>query len=137
MIWWTQLLISLSLRLLYPLSCDMISKQIHKTFNMSKRLESLYMTFYSISVTILKFHWPAVNSWYKHCVRCTNFLVFKFCGKTQFPHNFGQIARNYVDNRKLIKWNYDILRSEKTTLLWQRNRNAKDLKINFNKEDPN
>ena len=26
-----------------------------------------------------------------------NFLVWKFCGKKQFPHSFGQIARNYVE----------------------------------------
>ena len=26
-----------------------------------------------------------------------NFLVWKFCGKTHFPHSFGQIAQNYVD----------------------------------------
>ena len=27
-----------------------------------------------------------------------NFLVWKFCGKAQFPHSFGQIARNYAES---------------------------------------
>ena len=26
-----------------------------------------------------------------------NFLVWKFCGKAQFPHSFGRIARNYAE----------------------------------------
>ena len=26
-----------------------------------------------------------------------NFLVWKFCGKVQFPHSFGEIARNYAE----------------------------------------
>ena len=39
--------------------------------------------------------------------------VWKFCGKTQFPHNFGWIVRNFVETvpfHKLphpeIRWNY-------------------------------
>ena len=26
-----------------------------------------------------------------------NFLVWKFCGKTQFPHSFGRITRKYAE----------------------------------------
>ena len=26
-----------------------------------------------------------------------NFLVWKFCGKTQFPHSFGRFVRNYSE----------------------------------------
>ena len=26
-----------------------------------------------------------------------DFLVWKFCGKAQFPHSFGRIARNYAE----------------------------------------
>ena len=26
-----------------------------------------------------------------------NFLVWKFCGKGKFPHNFGRIAQNYAE----------------------------------------
>ena len=26
-----------------------------------------------------------------------NFMVWKFCGKTQFPHSLGQIAQNYAE----------------------------------------
>ena len=33
----------------------------------------------------------------KNTVISPNFLVWKFCGKEQFPHNFGQIARNYAE----------------------------------------
>ena len=38
-----------------------------------------------------------------HCVAAKkpvispNFLVWKFCGKAQFPHSFGQIARKYAE----------------------------------------
>ena len=33
----------------------------------------------------------------KNTVISSDFLVWKFCGKAQFPHSFGQIARNYVE----------------------------------------
>ena len=26
-----------------------------------------------------------------------DFMVWKFCGKAQFPQNFGQFARNYAE----------------------------------------
>ena len=49
----------------------------------------------------------------KNIVIPPNFLVWKFCGKTQFPHNFGRIVRNFVETvpfHKLphpeIRWNY-------------------------------
>ena len=38
-----------------------------------------------------------------HCVAAKkpvispNFLVWKFCGKAQFPHNFGRFARNHAE----------------------------------------
>ena len=33
----------------------------------------------------------------KNTVISPNFLVCKFCGKAQFPHSFGRIARNYAE----------------------------------------
>ena len=33
----------------------------------------------------------------KNTVISPNFLVWEFCGKTQFPHIFGRIARNYAE----------------------------------------
>ena len=41
------------------------------------------------------------NNWSKgnHCVKYRNFtyfLVWKFCGKAQFPHSFWKIALNYA-----------------------------------------
>ena len=36
-----------------------------------------------------------------HCVKYrnfTNFLVCKFCEKTQFPHSFGRFAQNYAED---------------------------------------
>ena len=33
----------------------------------------------------------------KTTVISPDFLVWKFCGKAQFPHSFGQIARNYAE----------------------------------------
>ena len=33
----------------------------------------------------------------KNPVISPNFLVSKFCRKAQFPHSFGQIARNYAE----------------------------------------
>ena len=38
---------------------------------------------------------PSVTS--KNTVILPNFLVWKFCGKKQFPHSFGQIARNFAE----------------------------------------
>ena len=31
----------------------------------------------------------------KNPVISPNFMVWKFCGKAQFPHSFGRIARNF------------------------------------------
>ena len=28
-----------------------------------------------------------------------NFLMWKFCGKAQFPHSFGLLARNYAETK--------------------------------------
>ena len=33
----------------------------------------------------------------KNTVISPNFMVWKFCGKAQFPHSFGRIAQNYVE----------------------------------------
>ena len=45
-----------------------------------------------------------------------NFLVWKFCWKTQFPHNFWRIARNCTETvpfhkipHQEIRWNYGVL----------------------------
>ena len=32
-----------------------------------------------------------------------NFLVWKFCGKAQFPHSFGRFARNYAETVTFYK----------------------------------
>ena len=51
----------------------------------------------------------------KNTLISPDFLVWKFCGKAQFPHSFGQIAQNYAEtvpfrnistpgNR--VKWRY-------------------------------
>ena len=37
---------------------------------------------------------------YYHCANTVispNFMVWKFCGKVQFPHSFGRFARNYAE----------------------------------------
>ena len=33
----------------------------------------------------------------KNTVISTDFLVWKFCGKAQFPQSFGRFARNYAE----------------------------------------
>ena len=44
-----------------------------------------------------------------HCIAAKkpvispNFLVWTFCGKAQFPHSFGQIARNYLETEPFRK----------------------------------
>ena len=39
----------------------------------------------------------------KNTVISPDFLVFKFCGKAQFPYRFGRIVRNYTDLLRIIK----------------------------------
>ena len=39
----------------------------------------------------------------KNAVISPNFLVCKFCGKTQFPHSFGRIDRNYAETVPFYK----------------------------------
>ena len=39
----------------------------------------------------------------KNTVISPNFLVWKFCGKEQFPYNFGRIARNYAETVPFLK----------------------------------
>ena len=59
-----------------------------------------------------------------HAVKSTvispNFLVRKFCGKAQFPHSFGWIARNSAETvpfHKIptpeMRWNYGIFHSDR------------------------
>ena len=45
---------------------------------------SMYL-YISISITV------------KNAIISPNFLMRKFCGKAQFPHSFGRIARNYAE----------------------------------------
>ena len=33
----------------------------------------------------------------KNIIISPNFLVWKYCGKAQFPHSFGRIAWNYAE----------------------------------------
>ena len=33
----------------------------------------------------------------KNTVDSPNFLIWKFCGKAQFPHSFGRIAQHYAE----------------------------------------
>ena len=54
-----------------------------------------------------------------------NFMVWKFCGKAQFPHSFGRFARNYAETVPFhkfphheIRWNYCILRIVLKRVLW-------------------
>ena len=42
----------------------------------------------------------------KNKVISPNFLVCKFCGKAQFPHSFGQIARNHGIFRSVLIGEY-------------------------------
>ena len=39
----------------------------------------------------------------KNTVIPPNFLVWKFCGKAQFPHSFGQFTRNYAETVTFYK----------------------------------
>ena len=55
----------------------------------------------------------------KNTVTSPDFLVWKFCRKTQFPHSFGRFARNYAEMclsakfpHQEIRWNCSIFRSE-------------------------
>ena len=51
----------------------------------------------------------------KNTVNSPDFLVWKFSGKAQFPHDFGRIAQNYAETvpfckfpHQEIRWNYGI-----------------------------
>ena len=39
----------------------------------------------------------------KNTVLSPDFLMWKFCGKAQFPHSFEQIARNYAETMPFCK----------------------------------
>ena len=39
----------------------------------------------------------------KNTVISSNFLVWKFCGKEQFPHSFWRFARNYAETAPFHK----------------------------------
>ena len=39
----------------------------------------------------------------KNTVISPDFLLLKFCGKTKFPHSFGQITRNYEETEPFRK----------------------------------
>ena len=44
-----------------------------------------------------------VNNTAKNTTISPNLLVWKFCGKTQFPHSFGRIARNSTETVPFYK----------------------------------
>ena len=48
-----------------------------------------------------------VGAWNSYTAKNTiispNFLVWKFCGKAQFPHSFGRVARNYAETMPFCK----------------------------------
>ena len=46
------------------------------------------------SVRIQSFTGPYTG---QNAIISSNFLVWKFCGKAQFPHSFGRFARNYAE----------------------------------------
>ena len=39
----------------------------------------------------------------KNTVISPNFLVWRFCGKAQFPHSFERIAQNYAETVPFYK----------------------------------
>ena len=54
----------------------------------------------SLDLSLRKLHgfwrlWMKIHC--KNTVISPNFLVWKLCGKTQFPQSFGRIARNYAE----------------------------------------
>ena len=50
----------------------------------------------------------------KNTVISPNFMVWKFCGRSQFPHSFERIVRNYEEtvpfHKSSASWNYVKLR---------------------------
>ena len=86
-------------------TCNIIKKKLqHKCFPVNSAkflrmfLEHIRWPLLMFSEGIERGYWPEIGS--NHCVKYrnfTNFLVWKFCGKTQFPHSFGQFARNYAE----------------------------------------
>ena len=54
----------------------------------------------------------------KNAVISPNFLVWKFCGKAQFSHSFGRIARNYPET--VLPQNFHTRKSGEITVKWER-----------------
>ena len=50
----------------------------------------------TVSNVLMPKYYPEYISTVKNTVISPNFLVWKFCGKAQFPHSFGRIARDYA-----------------------------------------
>ena len=54
------------------------------------------MYIYIVVISDLR-HLDLYRNTIKNTVISPNFLVWKFCGKSQFPHSFGRFARNYAE----------------------------------------
>ena len=58
-----------------------------------RRLTEDFTLLKTFGVTFSIFHYAACTV--KNSVILPHFLVWKFCGKAQFPHSFGRFAQNY------------------------------------------
>ena len=67
---------------------DRSMKKINKHINRDLRLVGEWIRAKKLSLN---------TSTAKNTVISPNFLVWKFCGKEQFPHSFGLFARNYAE----------------------------------------
>ena len=67
--------------------CQPIIREKRRILN---RVKELKVDFQELNQLLI------ISASAKNTVISPNFLVWKFCGKAQFPHSFGRIARNYA-----------------------------------------
>ena len=99
--WWLLLLIGMFV--LIELTHFNLMFHFHTPINLSS-----IMTWQRV-IRMLSLVQINIHQIYSLCIRCCkpytakiavilpNFLVWKFCGKAEFPHSFGPFARNYAE----------------------------------------
>ena len=87
-------------------------------------LNLIYLTYFSHGHDDIILPFYTNSNTAKITVISPNLLVWKFCGKEQFPYSFGRFAWNYAENvsfRKIstpeLRWNYGIFCSVSGTLV--------------------
>ena len=79
-----------------------MSKRIHQTIDLIDLINTRLVKVIAINLT-RSFYCVLFDITEKNIVISPNFMVWKFCGKAQFPHSFERFTLNYAETVSFYK----------------------------------